>query len=406
MNSTLTTAIFATVALAGSALASWVDFEPIESRSPDKKRIVTARFHNVTEWKNTTKTVPANGTMRYELTDAKSNSLWVSDIPIDSGFSSFDTPAEMFVSTNAWTAVRTHSSELLCFSPTGERTARLDILKTLLPGESPGGGFFSFSTAGRGWGQRYARHYFFMHHSRVHFVIRTYWDARLVVRLSDGKAVTPDEEFSALLLSNETDFVRSTLDAAAATPQLERASREAIRPVITAVHMTGRSQMREFINLLRRLETVPHSRGACSSSLEYKPVKGSIDPGCYSNMLLRQMVHLSLRRLGATPTVFPCVRLGVEGTEPWQWAKLPDHLKQREVRAASLEPGLSPSAVVDLIGAPDFVVLHNDSWEYDMDTTPAYTLTLTWGAEGVKTITMTRPALWQQENRRDLQMLY
>jgi hypothetical protein len=389
--------------LIGVAQASWVDFDPIEASSPDGALRVSARFHGVTEWKNTRKTVPANGSMRYEMVDANSNSLWVADVPIDAGFSSFRTPSEIFISTNAWTTARTHSSELLCFSPEGKLTANLDILDTLIPDRhADTRDLYISSTAGRLWGQWYAHYYFFTHDGADHFVIRAYWDDRLVVRLSEGKAVTPDETFSAAMLAAEATFVTKTLEAMVEQPELDR---EEARHVITAVHLAGRSKMQDAVSLLQKVEPIDYSRGARSRWLDYRPEDGAIDPGCHSDNALRQLIHLALRRMGHAPRVFPCTRLQVEGTEPIQWAVLPILQAPREQGTTSLKPGLSPEEVVGLIGGPDFVFLHDDSWEYDMDTLSPYTLVLTWGPKGVKTITQTRPPMWQRENERDLQIL-
>ena len=162
--------------------------------------------------------------------------------------------------------------------------------------------------------------------------------------------------------------------------------------------------MKETTPLLRRMENVEYSRGWCSSSSRYKPVADSIDPGFRSELLLRQVVHLSLRRLGEGPDVFPCVHPVVEGTDPPKWAELPELAVPRDDGARELQPGMSPESVVGLLGGPDFIGLHAE-WEYDIDAHVPYTLAITWSEQGVETITTTRPAVWQQKDKRDLQIL-
>lgn len=387
-----------------SVRASWVDFEPIQSLSPDGKLYVNARFYGVTEWQNTAKTVPANGSMRYQMTDAKSNTLWITDIPIDADFSSFDTPAEIFVSMNAWAVVRTYSSDLLCFNPKGERTVKLDIIDTLLPDVIVHDDFFSWTSAGRKWGQLYAHYYFCRHLDQLYFVIRTYWDDRLVVRLSDGISITPDAGLSTALLTAETEFVTQTLKDAVRNKDLEHASWETIRAIITAVHMAGRMRMKKITQLLQQLESVEYSPGWGFYSSKYKPPAGFIDPAIHSALLLRQVVHLSLRRLGDSPRVFPCVRFAIEGTDPPKWLNLPDLAAPREQCAQALKPGLSPDAVIRLVGGPDFVDW-GKHWEYDIDARVPYTLTLTWGEHILETISTNHPVIWQQMNKRDRQIL-
>lgn len=398
--------------VAVDSCASIIVFTSLESASPNGEWRVGARFHGVTEWANTEKTGPLNGTLRYEMRTANGKSVWISDTPIDDEFSSFETPTAIFVSDQAWTAVRTHDSMLLCFSPSGKRTAHIDILKTLIPElfYNRDGDLFISGTAGRMWGQWYAYHYFITSMGENYFVIRTHWDDRLVVRLRDGDVIVPNRGLAVDLAAAEKTFVTRTLETAIRTPKLSNAPKDVIRSVITAAHIAGRSKLKEAIPLLRKLEPMDYSpREYFGSSFSLDQARrGAIDPACGYDLTPRQVIHLSLRRLGEKPRVFPCVHLVMSDSDPPTWATLPEPESPRENGVESLQPGLTPEAVVRLVGSPDFVSGWSDGakWEYDMDTKRPYTLEITWGDDGVvKTFAEIRPPLWQQKQKRDLQIL-
>ena len=400
--------------VAVDACAGWIEFKPLESVSPNGEWRVGARFQGVTKWTSTEKISPLNGTLRYEMRTAKGKSVWTSDTPIDDKFSSFNTPAAIFVSDQAWTAVRTHDSMLLCFSPTGKRTAEIDILKTLIPElREHDGDLFISGTGGRRWGQWYAYHYFITAMGENYFVIRTYWDDRLVVRLRDGGVVVPSRGLAVDLAAAEKTFVTRTLETAIRTPKLSNAPKDVIHSVITAAHIAGRSKLKEAIPLLHKLEPIDCSFQeyfGSHVSLDLIP-HGTTDPACGYDQTPRQVIHLALRRLGEKPRVFPCVHFVMADSDPPTWATLPEPNSPRENGVESLQRGLTPEAVVRLVGSPDFVSDFGSvcgdrtKWEYDMDTQKPYTLEITWGNDGVvEMFAEIRPPLWQQKHKRDRQI--
>src|SRR5438445_9308947 len=66
---------------------------------------------------------------------------------------------------------------------------------------------------------------------------------------------------------------------------------------------------------------------------------------------------------------------------------------------------MKPEEVLDLIGSPDLVG-GDDTWQYDMDSKPAQTLSLKWNDRRVGSIEKKVPALWQKALVRDEELDY
>jgi hypothetical protein len=83
----------------------------------------------------------------------------------------------------------------------------------------------------------------------------------------------------------------------------------------------------------------------------------------------------------------------------------------RDQRVDQITTGMGPKAIVDLIGAPDYVRGEREwvekrgdvIWEYDMDATLPYTLRIVWKDRTAWWIRKIEPPLWKNSNRRDQQ---
>ena len=71
----------------------------------------------------------------------------------------------------------------------------------------------------------------------------------------------------------------------------------------TAAYLAGQIKIAEAVPLLERLEDVAYS-GYSLSGVFSKP-EGEVDPNSYDKLEFRQIVQLSLRRLGKTPKPLP-----------------------------------------------------------------------------------------------------
>ncbi len=78
--------------------------------------------------------------------------------------------------------------------------------------------------------------------------------------------------------------------------------------------------------------------------------------------------------------------------------------KPRAQQADLVRKGMKPVEVLNVIGLPDYIELA--AWEYDMDAERPFTLTVTFGENGVVSALQTSPAAWQRSDRRDQVVAY
>ena len=127
---------------------------------------------------------------------------------------------------------------------------------------------------------------------------------------------------------------------------------------------------------------------------------------------LRRLVQLSLRRLGERPLELPVCQMATKSGGGLDLPSEPYEPKeQRNSRAAvvrSVDRTMTPRAVLDAIGAPDYIafpdVLRRDyepTWEYDIDDAGGYTLRVRWRGETIDSITRVTPAVWKSKIERD-----
>ena len=132
--------------------------------------------------------------------------------------------------------------------------------------------------------------------------------------------------------------------------------------------------------------------------------EGEVNPHSYSTFGFRQVVHLSLRRLGVRPKQLPLNEFDVqyeiyEKNRPYTPAVLS---VPRESNADKIKKGMRAEQVLDFLGAPDFV--GNDTWEYDMDSQEPFSLILKWDVRQVIDIQKKMPPLWKVRFVRDEQI--
>lgn len=322
-------------------------------------------------------------------------------------------PVALYVNDDGWVAIRTAdalgaSCELLAVSPAGEDKLRVDILKTLVPGED-GSKFFDYvqiSSAGYQWGQACCRPYFVTLHGATHFCLSLWWGQRLLIDLSAGRTVAVTPEFEPELLKVEKAFVLSTLEAARLweydldrkiNPGLAKGSPgPSVQEVIAALLMTANLKIDEAVPFVRKLESSPIVLTTSGGSSPYEPPLGGIQPATFQNLTVRQAAQLCLRRLGLRPSTHQTTRLYRNKTYWQPGDPLPF---QREDRVQQLKLGMKPEEVMELMGAPDFIT--HRGWEYDLDGDSPATLVIRWGAGGVEGSENEAPPKWRNGVGRD-----
>ncbi len=315
-------------------------------------------------------------------------------------------PVDIFVSDAGWTVIRTAWDELIAVDLTGHDRSRIRLLTDGFTKEERSK-YVHDTTAGPMW-SGYSLWYFLDADGQHLFVVRPWWGRRLVVSLETGKLLDETPGISNVTTAYERNYVLTELAKGVDTrKQLEKEECcEAVWPILNASYLAGRLHVTEAIPLLERLQDSSHSGSSTSGGLGMlERFEGEVNPHSYETFTLRQVVQLSLRRLGIAPRQLPANRFDVQyeaykKNHPYT----PKPLSMpRETNADRVKTGMKAEQVLDLLGGPDFVGY--DTWEYDMDSTPPFSLILKWDVRHVIEVQRKTPALWKDGFVRDEQVI-
>lgn len=294
-------------------------------------------------------------------------------------------PVQVFVHDTGLVVARTawHSVVFLD-AANGENRGEAEILRAFPENEIDK--FVVNTSAGPMWSRD--SEWFFVtipatghHPPRIYFVVRPYWNRRLVIDASTGKHVALDGYYataSSSELVGASEHVRTVLTAtleeearrvetilAGAPERLEKDSQhQTCMEVLAALHTVG----------FRRLaEAEPHLR-----SLE----RAIADLECECGSLSRRLRE-TLRTLGKRPApgygvrLYPMVARESYFTEdiehPYN-ASVP--VEERAANARNIVAEMPVARMTELIGSPD-ASLHEDGhrcYDYDIDASEPYTL--------------------------------
>jgi len=246
---------------------------------------------------------------------------------------------------------------------------------------------------------------FFRHAGDPYFSWRASWGQRLVIDLSHAVAFTDEQEVSAELmaavveaekqgvvallggLSSRIDEVRSLLsrtkenDEAEQNPLLER-----IREASAALHLVGVHRIRECLPFLREWESLDMPRYSMGSS-------AMTGHWSLETQYFRPIVQHSLKLLGEEPQGFATFNFVARENETRRRFPVPDHVADRQERAALVSREMSAEEVLTKLGAPDYIRRRSrqvgslyewsEDWEYDFRAGGGWvTLRLTWEERG------------------------
>lgn len=331
-------------------------------------------------------------------------------------------PSQAFIHNSGWVVIHTVRDELVVLKPKrGTKTCLFKILDQFPENEREK--YVHETTAGPRWagGSRW----FLVDgpDDSVLLVVRTWWGRRVILDVTDACLLKDTGDLKKLLDQNDRDYVMATLKKAADGPERcyepQGNSDFDYFDVMCAIRMAGRIGAKEAIPHLQKLERWTCSCTSVSLNACYERTP-SADPWDYSSYHvynIRQAAQLSLRRLGQTPDCFPAVRLYTSGRsrttrKPWITEQA---VPNRASRVNEIKPGMPPSAVLAIIGAPDFLakrqIAPNNGecdaiWEYDMDGAPPFTFEVSWSCKtnSVKAATSIEGAKWKQEDVRDFDL--
>jgi hypothetical protein len=245
-----------------------------------------------------------------------------------------------------------------------ENILRSFVLASSLPDFSR---FAHWTTAGMWWSQQMLAYFTT---GQRHFVVRSWWGARLVIALDQLQPIDP-QTVSDELHRTECELVLRGLQQLVTEtengeqPQYDGPSTDVLRCTVdTLVHFPGLLGLVEAIPLLRVLEERLGETGQCFSSFNYYQHEN------------RRLAQSSLRRLGEKPRGYPALtfseyekRLPLRQPQPGPIDGPTRHANLSQIRRST-----PITEVYQLLGAPDEV--RNNFWRYDVDADPPCTVLL------------------------------
>jgi hypothetical protein len=417
MKPSTTIIAIAAIFCAFQAVATDVYYSDFAVESPSKKYKVEGKSPD-----NAAKgPVAFQASFVYTCTDTASNhQLWsrrqpMSELKKGSGevFPAEGSPAGIFVSDAGWTVIKTGWNELIVVDLAGHDRGRVKLLTEAFTKQERAR-YVVDTTAGPMW-EGYALWYFLDWESAPLFVLRPWWGRRVVLNLANGKLIRETAALSKRATDYERDFVLGELakrikdcqKTDCESPEANIQTCNEAWPIMKACYLAGRLQMKEAIPYLEKFQESTFSNGYQSPELGASIEE--VDPASERAFSLRQVAQLSLRRLGRKPKPLPLTQHYYVRNEPGE--KLRPYLPKarsvpREANVDKLRKGMKALEVLDLLGEPDYHRYDGgDIWEYDMDSTAPFSLSLTWNSRKLVEIQKKRPVLWKSTLVRDAQCL-
>jgi hypothetical protein len=310
----------------------------------------------------------------------------------------------LFVSDAGRTVIWTGRNQIICVSREGTDRGTIKLLEDAFS-EAEYKDYVHETTAGPMWAG-YSLWYFLEVDGKDLFVIRPWWGRRIFIDVDSAFLARASEAARRAVAAYERNYVISELAKGVRTrAESEKDGGQGVWHILEAAYLAGVLQISDAIPDLAKLQDSTFSGSSTSGGMSaLEEFDGEVDPHSYSTFRLRQVVHLSLRRLGKTPGPWPIHEFEKRYEDHTRDSKYrPKPLAvPRNARSDAIRNGMKAEAVLDLIGAPDFI--GHDTWEYDVDSTPASSLVLKWDARRVTRIERRSPALWKQGLVRDRQI--
>ena len=318
------------------------------------------------------------------------------DSPTTYSFPEEASPLGIFVSDSGWTLIQTGRDDLIAVAKNGVDRWQVAILSDAITGDERKR-YVHETTAGPMWAGWWPW-YFLGVGKRELFVIRPWWGRKIVIDIENGKFVAENKAISAAIADYERTYVLKTLAHGVETrQQWETADGYTSLVPMDAAYLAGALHIREAIPLLRKLQDSTLCGRSSSGGLSaLETFRNEVDPHSYETLEMRRVAQLSLRRLGETPKPYPANRFEVrQEVRNGVHAYVPKPLSvPRQENSDKIQKGMKAEQVLDLLDGPDFVGY--DTWEYDMDAVPPFTLVVKWDARKVIGVEKKTPPLWKQ----------
>lgn len=351
------------------------------------------------------KTLPFQSSFTYKCVDTMSGkTIWTRKQPMGkpqrftfSKDSSFvlaipkeASPLAVHISDSRTTVIYTGANDLIVVSPQGKDVGKVDLLTDAFT-EAEYEQFVHNTTAGPYWAGLSAWYYINVPGGEM-FVVRPWWGRRIFVDVNRGKLSRSSKALIAAAVEREKELVMAALISKKEPNDYELSKYD-------AAYLSGVLKLQQAIPLLKTLEESKYIRMSTSGGLSYgEEFNNEVNPHAYSAYGLRQVAQLSLRRLGVVPKHLPCHAFELE-KDGKSIPFIPTAQERPRHKAVQMvKVGMPAKEVLNLIGAPDYISY--DTWSYDMDANPPFSITLTFDARKVTAIKREVP-LWKSGLSRD-----
>lgn len=304
-------------------------------------------------------------------------------------------PIDLVVSDDGWAAIRTVADNLTFVDPNGVDRAKVSLYEDAISEEELEE-FGEKLVVDVCW-DGYSLWYFLP--SRPVFVIRPWWGRRIFVDIETGRLIAETPAITKSAVAYETAYVLSNLDRATK----EDIESENVWPVLYAAYLAGPLGVTDAIPALQTLEVSSYAGRTTFGLVGNDEFDGEVDPQSYSTHTLRQVVQLSLRRLGTTPKPLPIHTFNRDGKSDEPFPTLDLH-GPRHKNADQVKVGMTAKQVLNLIGSPDFI--GSDIWSYDMDSDMPYSLNVTFDEKNVVKLTRNTTPIWKSGLLRDKALVH
>jgi hypothetical protein len=354
---------------------------------------------------------PFAANFAYTLTDTVANKVvWERKQPMTRGKgSSYASPSEpspvhVFVNDDGLVVARTAWDSIVILDPSdGSKRAEVDVLKAFPQQEHDT--FVSMSTAGPIWSQE--SNWFFLSVPSEHkgppatyFVVRPYWNHRLVIDTATGKHVDLGKFHSAASVGELTEASETTRRVLTAALEEEtRLALSGLAPI--SKELKGEVWWNAYSRLVASLHDVAFLKLVQAES-QLRALEAGFDGGNDAGEGARARVRQTLRTLGKTPgpgygvRMYPLVHQSMAGGNGYYTADR-EHpytgsvpVEQRTANASKVAAGMTMKEVTELLGCPDAEVVDIEAGgrgcDYDIDGEAPYTLRLMLG-DGEQAIT-------------------
>lgn len=305
----------------------------------------------------------------YTLTDvATGDVVWERRQPDDEA-----SPIGVWVHDEGWVVVRTAHSSLLFLDPAnGMVRWSLDILDQF--GNAERRRHVLRSTAGPIWAT-HADFGFEEIEDRLHFVLRTGWDRRIVADLEGGAVIADDHAVQHTLDAMKIENALDHLAYIASAPDTLRDPREwrQYYETVRSMCIVAENGLEEAIPDLRTLEAFEPRRFRGTIALEDFEL-GPNDGIEIEGIEVRLAAQAALRHLGEMPASVACTDLFLDHSEhPRLRIVVPALTEPRHERVKLVDEGDTIHKVLLAIGPPDYES-RAEGWIWHIDDPDPYTL--------------------------------